>query len=98
MRGQVSCAKAAADQLAIHKKKTLTGRAFFLCVAGPGGAPGLEDYAFCYSPITESVGLYLHPKLDLGVQRVVSTDKLSRFIKRAHFHQIISSFFRGLKT
>ncbi len=47
----------------------------FICVAEPGIAPGLEDYA-SVAPIPGSVGLYLHPELDSGAWRVVSTDSL----------------------
>ena len=42
------------------------------CVAGPGIAPGLEDYALL-SQVTLSVGLYHHPARQ-GAWRVVSTD------------------------
>lgn len=45
--------------LSEHKKDTFT--VSFYLVAGPGGAPGLEDYACCWLPLLEGSDYIITP-------------------------------------
>lgn len=88
-------------QICISNKKRPFRSLFCVLVAGPGGAPGLEDYAFLLFSHSWECRTISSPHCIVRVWRIVSTDSLRLIggclgIARSGFHRYSQIFIRYL--